>query len=66
MNLDILATDRSTGKKYNFETKDWKKTSFTEAKVPDLIDQLERQKAALPDAVHVSVSIKPKKRFPLA
>ena len=53
VNLDILATDRSTGKKYNFETKDWKKTSFTEEKVPDLIDQLERQKAALPDAVHV-------------
>ena len=53
MNLDILATDRSTGKKYNFETKDWKKTSFTEEKVPDLIDQLERQKAALPDTVHV-------------
>jgi len=51
--LDILATDRSTGKKYNFETKDWKKTSSTEEKVPDLLDQLERQKAALPNAVHV-------------
>ena len=64
VNLDILATDRSTGKKYNFETKDWKKTSFTEEKVPDLIDQLERQKAALPDAVHVFFFNKAEKEIP--
>ena len=55
---------RSTGKKYNFETKDWKKTSFTEEKVPDLIDQLERQKAALPDAVHVFFFNKAEKEIP--
>ena len=64
VNLDILATDRSTGKKYNFETKDWKKTSFTEEKVPDLIDQLERQKAALRDAVHVFFFNKAEKEIP--
>ena len=64
MNLDILATDRSTGKKYNFETKDWKKTSFTEKKGRDLIDQLERQKAALPDAIHVFFFNKADKEIP--
>ena len=50
--LDILATD-STGQQYNFEVKDWKKSSFSLEAVPDLLDQLERQKAALPNATHI-------------
>ena len=50
--LDILATD-STGQQYNFEVKDWKKSSFSLEAVPDLLDQLERQKAALPNAKHI-------------
>ena len=64
LHLIIRAADRSTGEKYNFETKDWKKTSFTEEKVPDLIDQLERQRAALPDAVHVFFFNKAEKEIP--
>ena len=50
--LDILATD-TTGQQYNFEVKDWKKSSFSLEAVPDLLDQLERQKAALPNAKHI-------------
>jgi len=38
--------------------------SFTEEKVPDLIDQLERQKAALPDSVHVFFFNKAEKEIP--
>ena len=64
VNLDILATDRSTRKKYEFETKDWKKTSFTEEKVFDVIDQLGIQKAALPDAVHVFFFKKAEREIP--
>ena len=61
--LDILATD-STGQQYNFEVKDWKKSSFSLEAVPDLLDQLERQKAALPDAVHVFYFNKAEKEIP--
>jgi hypothetical protein len=63
--FDIRATDAVTDQKYNFEVKDWQKKTFnrTEQKL-ELLHQLERQKEALPDAVHVFFFNKAKKEIP--
>jgi len=63
--FDILATDVRTGKEYNFEVKDWKKSSFGwKDSVTEMLGQLQRQALHRPNAIHVFYFNKAEKEIP--